>query len=291
MIFQGCATALITPFKNNKPDFAAIKELIEFQIGNGVAALVILGTTGEPSVLTPAEREEIIRFAVKTIAKRVPAIVGIGTNNTETTVGNALEAEMLGADALLVVTPYYNRCSQRGLVKHFKAVADSTALPIILYNVPGRTGVDILPATYRELMKIPNIAATKEACGKIDQISETAAIILEKMDLYSGDDGITLPILSLGGKGVISVAANIIPRQMSDMVNSYLSGDIENARRIQFAYLPLFKALFYDINPIPVKTALKIMGKITGDLRLPLCEMDEQTEAKLLSELKNAGIV
>lgn len=291
MIFLGCATALVTPFKNNSPDFYALKELIEFQINNGVAALVILGTTGEPSVLTPAEREEVIRFAVKTIAKRVPVIVGIGTNNTETTVLNAKEAEMLGADALLAVTPYYNRCSQRGLVKHFQAVADSTALPVIIYNVPGRTGVDILPATYRELMNIPNIAATKEACGKIDQITETAAIIQDRMTLYSGDDGITLPILSLGGKGVISVAANIIPRQMSDMVNSYFSGDIENARRLQFKYLPLIKALFYDINPIPVKTALKHMGKITGDLRLPLCEMDEATEAKLLSEMRAAGLV
>lgn len=291
MIFEGCATALITPFINNKPDYTALKELIEFQLQGGVSALVILGTTGEPSVLTETEREEIIRIAIEAIAKRVPVIVGIGTNCTDSTVKNAIKAYEQGADALLAVTPYYNRCSQRGLVKHFRAIADSTPLPIIVYNVPMRTGVDILPVTYRELMKIPNIVATKEACGKIDQITETASIISGKMTLYSGDDGIVLPLLSLGGKGVISVASNIIPRQMSDLVSRYLSGDIEGARKLQFDYFPLIKALFYDINPIPVKTALKIMGKITGDLRLPLCEMDEAIETKLITEMKAAGIV
>lgn len=288
MLFRGVATALVTPFSDDgtKVDFEAFKKLIDNQIENGVSALVFLGTTGEPATMSQDECDEVIKFAVDYVNHRVPVIAGAGSNNTCVATQKSRRYEEFGVDGLLHVTPYYNKSTQSGLVAHFTQIANSTHLPIILYNVPGRTGVNILPATLKILSKIPNIVAVKEASGNIEQITEIIRICGDDLTVYSGDDGLTYSILALGGAGVISVASNVVPKQMHDLCETYFAGDINKSRDIQLALLPLIKSLFIEVNPIPAKTALAHLGKMSSTLRLPLTQMSDENKQKLFAELK-----
>lgn len=288
-IFRGVATALVTPFSEDgtKVDFEVFKKLIDNQIENGVSALVFLGTTGEPATMTQDECDEVIKFAVDYVNHRVPVIAGAGGNNTRVAIEKSKRYEEFGVNALLHVTPYYNKATQNGLVEHFTQIANSTHLPIILYNVPGRTGVNILPATLKTLSKIPNIVAVKEASGNIEQITEIIRTCGEDLPVYSGDDGLTYSVLALGGIGVISVASNVVPKRMSELCSSYFYCDIKKSREIQFELLPLIKTLFIEVNPIPAKAALSYLGIISPALRLPLTQMSEENKQKLINELKN----
>lgn len=290
-IFEGSAVALVTPFTEDGINFSALKRLLDFQLGNGTDALVICGTTGEPATMTVEEKHSVMKYAIDYVAGRRPVILGTGGNNTSAVIAESKYAQSLGADALLIVTPYYNKCSQDGLVKHFFAVADAVDLPIIVYNVPGRTGVNVAPATLARLAEHPNIQAIKEASGNISQIAEMARLIKGKMDLYSGNDDQIVPILSLGGKGVISVLANVAPKAAHDICASYLSGDVKTACDLQLHYNPLNAALFSDVNPIPVKTALNLMGFEAGPLRLPLSEMSAQGKDALRSVLQSYDLI
>lgn len=290
-IFEGSAVALVTPFTEDGINFSALKRLLDFQLGNGTDALVICGTTGEPATMTVEEKHSVMKYAIDYVAGRRPVILGTGGNNTSAVIAESKYAQSLGADALLIVTPYYNKCSQDGLVKHFFAVADAVELPIIVYNVPGRTGVNVAPATLARLAEHPNIQAIKEASGNISQIAEMARLIKGKMDLYSGNDDQIVPILSLGGKGVISVLANVAPKAAHDICASYLSGDVKTACDLQLHYNPLNAALFSDVNPIPVKTALNLMGFEAGSLRLPLSEMSAQGKDALRSVLQSYDLI
>jgi 4-hydroxy-tetrahydrodipicolinate synthase len=275
-IFKGCGTALITPFTENgeKVDFSALERLIEFQISGGIDSLISLGTTGEAATLSADEKEEIIRFTVSKTARRVPVIVGAGSNSTSSAVANAKTAERLGADGILLVTPYYNKCTQNGLIAHFNAVADAVGIPLVAYNVPARTGVNILPATFAKMCEHKNISAIKEASGDMAQISETLRLTSGKGYVYSGDDGIILPVIAVGGIGVISVASNIAPEYFSELTAAALNGE-KKAVGMQLAALPLIKAIFSEVNPIPVKAASKILGLSNGVARLPLTEIEE----------------
>lgn len=290
-IFKGSATALITPFtQSGEIDYQALSGLLEFQIANKTDALVVLGTTGEPSTMSAAEKKAVAEFAVSQVAGRIPVILGSGGNNTAEVVKTAVLMEEIGADALLVVTPYYNKCTQNGLIEHFKAIAEKVKVPIIAYNVPGRTGVNLLPQTMAKLTAIGNVAGIKEACGNIEQISETAMLIRGKAQLFSGDDAILVPVLSVGGEGVISVASNVIPAVMHDMVVDYLDGSVAKARDAQLKYLPFIKALFSEVNPIPVKMAASFMGLCGPYMRLPLTVMEEANAAKLADIMRNLGL-
>ena len=290
-IFEGSAVALVTPFTQEGIHFDALKRLLDFQLDNGTDALVICGTTGEPATMTVEEKHAVMQTAIQHVAGRRPVILGTGGNNTAAVIRESKYAEDLGADALLIVTPYYNKCSQEGLLRHYFAIAEQTALPIILYNVPGRTGVNLLPATAARLAEHPRLAAIKEASGNISQIAETIRLTRGRMDIYSGNDDQTLPILALGGKGVISVSANVIPRIMHDICALYLSGKTDEARDLFLEYNPLNLALFTDVNPIPVKTALNHMGFAAGPLRLPLCEMPQAAEAALTETLRRYALI
>lgn len=290
-IFEGSAVALVTPFTQEGIHFDALKRLLDFQLDNGTDALVICGTTGEPATMTVEEKHAVMQTAIQHVAGRRPVILGTGGNNTAAVIRESKYAEDLGADALLIVTPYYNKCSQEGLLRHYFAIAEQTALPIILYNVPGRTGVNLLPATAARLAEHPRLAAIKEASGNISQIAETIRLTRGRMDIYSGNDDQTLPILALGGKGVISVSANVIPRIMHDICALYLSGKTDEARDLFLEYNPLNLALFTDVNPIPVKTALNHMGFAAGPLRLPLCEMSQVAEAALTETLRRYALI
>ena len=290
-IFEGSAVALVTPFTQEGIHFDALKRLLDFQLDNGTDALVICGTTGEPATMTVEEKHAVMQTAIQHVAGRRPVILGTGGNNTAAVIRESKYAEDLGADALLIVTPYYNKCSQEGLLRHYFAIAEQTALPIILYNVPGRTGVNLLPATAARLAEHPRLAAIKEASGNISQIAETIRLTRGRMDIYSGNDDQTLPILALGGKGVISVSANVIPRIMHDICALYLSGKTDEARDLFLEYNPLNLALFTDVNPIPVKTALNHMGFAAGSLRLPLCEMSQAAEAALTETLRRYALI
>lgn len=288
MLFRGVATALVTPFSDDgtRVDFEAFKKLIDNQIENGVSALVFLGTTGEPATMSQDECDEVIKFAVDYVNHRVPVIAGAGSNNTCVATQKSRRYEEFGVDGLLHVTPYYNKSTQSGLIAHFTQIANSTRLPIILYNVPGRTGVNLLPTTLKTLSKIPNIVAVKEASGNIEQITEIIRICGDDLTVYSGDDGLTYSILALGGAGVISVASNVVPKQMHDLCETYFAGDINKSRDIQLALLPLIKSLFIEVNPIPAKTALAHLGKMSSTLRLPLTQMSDENKQKLFAELK-----
>lgn len=275
-IFKGTATALITPFSDDKVDFTSLDRLLEDQLSNGINALVVNGTTGEPTTMTHDERTAVARFAIKKAKGKVPVILGAGSNNTYTATEYAREAEDLGADAVLVVTPYYNKATQNSLVAHYKAIADSIGLPVILYNVPGRTGVNMLPSTVARLAGYRNIAAVKEASGSVSQMMEIKHICGDGIDLYSGDDGIAFPCMAVGGVGAISVASNIIPRYFSQMTDACLAGDYETGKIHQFEMLHLINALFCEVNPIPVKTAAYWMGLIDSDyMRLPMIKMEK----------------
>ena len=281
MIFKGTATALITPFTRDGVDFESLDRILDDQLAGGVDAVVVLGTTGEPATMTMAEKRAVIEFAVKKLKGKLPVIVGTGANSTAAAVEMSVTAESLGADALLLVTPYYNKAMQKGLIAHFTAVADAVHTPIICYNVPGRTGVNMLPATFAELAEHPNIAAIKEASGNMEQIEEAIRLAGDKAVVYSGDDGITVPVMAMGGMGVISVVSNAAPRFTSEMTSAFLSGDLKKAAKMQLEMLPFVRAMFCEVNPIPVKKAMQLRGLCNGILRLPLTEMTAENAAKL----------
>ncbi len=291
-IFTGAGVAIVTPMKENGDvNYEVLGTLIEEQIANSTDALIICGTTGESSTLSHEEHLEVIKFAVDKVAKRIPVVAGTGSNCTETAVYLSQEAEKFGADGLLLVTPYYNKATQKGLVQHFTTVANAVRLPIILYNVPSRTGCNIQPETAVELAKnVENIVAIKEASGNISQIAKLAQLADGCIDIYSGNDDQIVPILSLGGIGVISVLSNVAPKQTHDIVQLYLDGKVKESRELQLKALPLADALFCEVNPIPVKAALNLMGKNAGTLRGPLTDMEEKYVPKLAQALKDFGI-
>ena len=283
MIFKGSATALITPFTENGVDLAAYEKLLDFQISNGTDALVVLGTTGEPATMTAKEKEEVMRLAVKTAKGKIPVIIGTGANSTATAVENSVMAEKIGADAVLVVTPYYNKASQAGLVAHYSEIAKHISLDIIAYNVPGRTGVNLLPKTFARLAEIKNVAAIKEASGNMEQIEEVIRLTEGKAYVYSGDDSLTVPTLAMGGLGVISVASNVIPKYVSDMCKAFFDGDIKTSAKMQRDMLPFVKALFMEVNPIPVKKMAETLGICQKYIRLPLTEMTAENTKVLVN--------
>ncbi len=289
-IFTGAATALITPLTPDGIDYNAFGNIIERQIALGIDALVAVGTTGEGSTLTDGEHREAIHFCVEKVGGRVPLIAGTGSNDTDYAIDLSRYAESVGADALLLVSPYYNKATQAGMIRSFEAVADAVSIPCILYNVPSRTGTNILPATAAALADHPNIVAIKEASGNISQIASLASLVGDKLDIYSGNDDQILPILSLGGKGVISVLSNILPAETGALCRRFLEGDTVGARKLQLDLLPLINALFCEVNPIPVKAACAAMGLCENYLRLPLTSMEESAERELLAHMRKAGI-
>ena len=290
-VFTGVATALITPFDSKgKVDFGKFADFVEFQIENGINALVVCGTTGESSTLNDAEHRQCIDFVVKKTNGRVPVIAGTGSNCTEYAIDMTKHAGEMGADAVLTVTPYYNKATQKGLVRMYTEIADASSVPLILYNVPSRTGVGIEPETYAALADHPNIAGIKEANGNLSKIVETMALVGDKLDLYSGNDDQITPILSLGGKGVISVLSNVVPKETVEMCDLFFKGDIKGATALQLKYLPLVKALFCEVNPIPAKAAVSYLGYSENVLRAPLYPMEKQNEEKLVRIMREAGI-
>ena len=289
-IFEGMATALITPITENGIDYEAFAKLIDWQIDEGIDGLVICGTTGEASTLTDEEHREAIAFAVKQANGRVPIIAGTGSNDTAYALDLTKFACEAGVDGVLVVTPYYNKATQKGLINLFTQIADVSTVPVILYNVPSRTGVNIKPSTVLELSKHPNINAIKEASGDISQIAEVAALCGDSINIYSGNDDQVIPIMSLGGKGCISVLSNLLPKESSAMCKAYANGDVKTAREMQLNYLHLINALFSEVNPIPVKAAMAEMGFCEDYLRSPLTPMEDATRAVLFEEMRKVGI-
>lgn len=291
LIFRGIATAMVTPMTATGVDYDALARFIDFQLEEGINALVAVGTTGESATLTPQERKEVIRFTVERVAGRVPVIAGTGTNNTQHVLEFTKSACDDGADAVLVVTPYYNKATQAGLIAHFTAVADASAKPVILYNVPSRTGCNLLPDTVAVLAKHPNIAAIKEASGNMGQVVELAAKCGSDIAIYSGEDGITLPILSMGGQGCISVASNVVPKTMVSLADAFFRGDVAEAARMQRELWPLIHLLFCEVNPIPAKAAVSAMGYGEEHIRLPLTPMEDAHRAALYVEMKKLGVL
>ena len=292
IIFKGAATALVTPFdEKGAVDYKAFAKLIDFQIAGGIDALVICGTTGEGSTLTDEEHRECIRFSVEHIAGRVPVIAGTGSNDTDYANSLSKYACEVGADALLLVTPYYNKATPKGLIKSFLDTAEKTDKPIILYNVPSRTGVNITMPVYRELAKHERIVAVKEASGNMSQIAEIAAELSDDLAIYSGNNDQIVPILSLGGQGVISVLSNVMPKETHDICQKFFDGDVTGSRELQLKYLELINNLFIEVNPIPVKTACGLMGLCSDLMRLPLCEMDDANKTKLAASMAKAGLI
>ncbi|GAA3658850.1 4-hydroxy-tetrahydrodipicolinate synthase [Asaccharospora irregularis] len=289
MLFKGSAVALVTPFDENGINFEVLGQLVEYHIENKTDALVVCGTTGEATTMSDEEQFATIKYVVEKVNKRIPVIAGTGSNNTKHSIYLSQEAEKLGVDGLLVITPYYNKANQKGLKLHFEAIANSVKLPIILYNVPGRTSMNIKPSMVAELAKIDNIVAVKEASGDLAQVAEVARLVPDDFAIYSGNDDSILQLLSVGGSGVISVVANICPRETHDLVHKFLEGDIEGARKLQLGMKPLIDSLFIEVNPIPVKTAMRLLGFNVGDLRLPLADMDEKNLEVLKQELTNFG--
>ena len=289
-VFKGVATALITPFNESGIDYEQFARLIDWQIESGINGLVVCGTTGESSTLTDDEHRDAIAFAVKQAAGRVPIIAGTGSNDTLYALDLVRCAQEAGADAALVVTPYYNKATQRGLYEMYTKIADYSKIPLILYNVPSRTGVNIEPSTYKELADHENIVAIKEANGNISKIVETMSYVHGKLDLYSGNDDQIIPLLALGGKGVISVLSNLLPRETCEMCRKFFEGDIAGAAEMQYRYHALIDSLFSEVNPIPVKAAMSHMGFCENRLRLPLTPMDKQKEEKLVRDMREAGI-
>ncbi len=291
-IFTGAGVAIVTPMNaDGSINYDELGRLIDFNIDNGTDAIIICGTTGESSTMTDEEHIECIRYAIEKAAGRVPVIAGTGSNHTEYAVNLSKKAEELGADALLCVTPYYNKASQKGLIAHFTAIANAVKIPIILYNVPSRTGTNILPKTAYELSKVENIVAIKEASGNISQITETAALCQGQLDIYSGNDDQIVPIMALGGKGVISVLSNCVPKETHEIAALCLENRYPEAAALAFKYLPLAHALFNDVNPIPVKEALNIMGFNAGECRMPLCRSEQPKIDALRAELDKLGLV
>ena len=290
-IFTGAAVAIVTPMnQDGSVNYECFKQLIEEQIAGGTDAIVVCGTTGEASTLTHEEHLDVIKYCVEVVAKRIPVIAGTGSNCTETAIYLSTEAEKYGVDGLLLVSPYYNKATQNGLFAHFKAIADSVKLPILLYNVPSRTGCNILPQTIVRLCtEVENIVGVKEASGNISQIADLAALAKGKVDIYSGNDDQIIPIMALGGKGVISVLSNVAPRQTHDICQKFLDGDAQGAMQMQLDAIDLVRALFCEVNPIPVKEALNLMGKKVGPLRMPLSQMEEANSKRLAAAMKEYG--
>ena len=289
-LFEGSGVAIVTPFKDGKINYDAMGNLIEWHIENKTDAIIVCGTTGESATMSDEERKTAIKFVVDKVNKRIPVIAGSGSNNTAYSVELSKYCQEVGADGLLVVTPYYNKSTQDGLIKHFTTIAESVDIPIILYNVPGRTGVNIKPTTVEKLSKVKNIVAIKEASGDISQVAEISRLCGDDFVIYSGNDDQIVPILSLGGSGVISVLANILPKETHDIVEKYLSGDIEEARKLQLSLNELVSSLFIEVNPIPVKAAMNLMGLEAGELRLPLVEISETNLKVLANNMKKCGI-
>ena len=289
-IFTGVATALVTPFRNRAIDYEAFGAIIDDQLNAGINALVICGTTGEASTLTDDEQISAIEFAVKRISGKIPVIAGAGSNDTEHAITLCKRACEVGADALLIVTPYYNKTSQRGLIHMYTRIADSVNKPIILYNVPSRTGVNIEPETYAALAEHPNIQAIKEASGDFSKLVKTVSLVGDQLDVYSGNDDQVVPMMALGAKGVISVLSNVIPAETVEMCQRFMNGDVKGSAAMQCKYLPLINALFSDVNPIPVKEAMGMLGYCTNEMREPLYPMDEAKKAILRQKLIEAGL-
>ena len=290
-IFEGCGTAIVTPFTEDGVNFEEFKKLIEFQIENEVDAIIVCGTTGEASTMTTEEKKETIKFAIDIIAKRTKVIVGTGSNNTKTAIEMSKFAEESGADGILVVTPYYNKTTQQGLIAHYAEIAKSVKLPIIMYSVPGRTGVNIAPETCKELSKIENIVAIKEASGSISQVAKIASLCQDDLAIYSGNDDQIIPVLSLGGKGVISVLSNVMPKYTHDMTKKYLEGNVEQATKMQLDVIDLIDALFVEVNPIPVKYSLNLMGFNFGKPRLPLIELSDKNKKLMEDVMKKHQLI
>ena len=290
-VFTGAATAIVTPLTKDGIDYEQFGRLIDWQIEAGVSAIVAVGTTGEGSTLTDAEHKEAIKFCVDRVGGRVPVIAGTGSNDTAYAIELTRFSCEVGADAMLLVTPYYNKATQKGLIESFKAIADASTKPCILYNVPSRTGCNLLPESVAVLAEHPNIVGIKEACGNISQVAELCALVADKIAVYSGNDDQIVPILSLGGVGVISVLSNIMPAETQKMCSDYMSGNVDVARRAQLDLLPLINALFCEVNPIPVKAAVAAMGYCENYLRLPLTTMEPEHEAKLLELMKEQNLI
>jgi len=292
VVFKGAGVAIVTPFgEDGAVNFKELGRLIDFNIENGTDAIVITGTTGEAATMTDEEHKAVIQFAVKHVNGRIPVVAGTGSNDTAYAVQLSKYAETVGVDALLVVTPYYNKGSQRGLIQHFTAIADAVQVPIILYNVPSRTGVNLAVETFAELAKHPNIAAVKEASGNLSAIAKIRRACGDELAVYSGNDDQIVPILSLGGLGVISVLSNIMPKETHDICQLYLNGKVKESAALQLALLDLINLLFIDVNPIPVKMALREMGFNVGELRMPLCDMEDEKLAKLKASMKAHGLL
>ena len=289
-IFEGMATAIVTPMTRDGIDYDALGRFIDFQIENGINAIVVMGTTGENATIEYADQKKIIRYTVEKVAKRVPVIAGTGTNNTEHVLHNTKNACEVGADAILVVTPYYNKATQNGLYQHFMTIADASTVPVILYNVPGRTGCNLLPKTVARLAEHERIVAIKEATGNMAQMVELVHLCGDKLDIYSGEDALTVPMMAMGGKGTISVLSNVAPRQAVAMADACRAGDFKTAAKLQADLLPLINALFSEVNPIPAKAGVSAMGFGEENLRLPLTPREDSTRAVLFEEMRKLGI-
>jgi 4-hydroxy-tetrahydrodipicolinate synthase len=290
-MFTGSLVAIVTPFRQGTVDERALAELIEWQIANGTNGIVPCGTTGESATLSHSEHNRVIELTVEVVHRRVPVIAGTGSNSTEEAITLTKHAKQAGADGALLITPYYNKPTQEGLYRHYTAVAEAVDLPIILYNIPGRTGVNMLPSTITRLSAIKTIVGVKEGSGSVQQASDIVQMCGDRLTVLAGDDSLTLPMMAVGGKGVIAVTANIVPMEMVALVNAFAEGRIDEAQRIHFKLSPLFAALFYETNPIPVKEALGLMRKIDPELRLPLCPMAQDTREKLIRVLKDAALI
>ena len=289
-IFTGMATAIVTPMTATGIDYEALGRFIDFQIEKGINAIVVMGTTGENATIEPADQKEVIRYTVEKVAKRVPVIAGTGTNNTEHVLANTRAACEVGADAVLVVTPYYNKATQNGLIQHFTMVADASTVPVILYNVPGRTGCGLQPKTVAKLAEHPNIVGLKEATGNMAQMVELMHLCGDKIDIYSGEDALTVPMMAMGAAGTISVLSNVVPAESVAMTDACIAGDYKTAAALQCRMLPLINALFSEVNPIPAKAAVSAMGFGEENLRLPLTPMEPQTRAVLFEEMRKLGV-
>jgi 4-hydroxy-tetrahydrodipicolinate synthase len=290
-VFQGSIVALVTPFRDGKVDEATLKELVEFQIKGGTDGIVPCGTTGESPTLDHDEHNRVVDVVIAAVGRRVPVIAGTGSNSTAEAISLTKHAKRSGADGALIVLPYYNKPTQKGLIEHCRAIADAVDLPLILYNIPGRTSVNMLPETVAQLADHPNIVGMKEATGNLEQMTQDIVLCGDKLSFLSGDDTLTLPLMSVGGRGIISVVANIVPKDVADMTRAFLNGDWKRARELHLKLFPLCQAMFIETNPIPVKTSLAMMGKIKEEFRLPLCPMTEANRKKLETALRNYGLL
>jgi 4-hydroxy-tetrahydrodipicolinate synthase len=290
-MFTGSLVAIVTPFRKGKLDERAFGDLIEWQIAKGTNGIVPCGTTGESATLSYEEHNRVIELTVEVVRHRVPVVAGSGSNSTDEAIALTKHAKQAGADGALLITPYYNKPTQEGLYRHYKAVADAVDLPLVLYNIPGRTGVNMLPATIARLSAIKTIVGVKEGSGSVQQASDIVQMCGERLTVLAGDDALTLPMMAVGGRGVITVTANILPTDMANLVKAFAAGQVAEARAIHFKLSPLFAALFYETNPIPVKEALGMMGRIDPELRLPLCPMGQENRDRLVRVLKDAGLI